>query len=194
MPSGMLPSRMNLLEKSTPPKIQPTSGMMRSAVSDPVIVAKAPPMMTPTARSMTLPLAINSLNSPNILLLPEWLVPSTEPAARIAQRQASSYVLYCCGKTPPEGACYHVLSFCPLVDRAGCGDVAVRLRHQQRSDQGRSRQGEVGECRGGLSAPRRPDPQSRRNRQGCIENRTIDARRRDPGARLGNAGQAVDRR
>src|SRR3546814_2320120 len=31
-----------------------------------------------------------------------WL-PRPKGAAMIAQRQAASYVLYCCGKTPPEG-------------------------------------------------------------------------------------------
>ena len=38
-------------------------GMMMSSVIEETMVPKAPPMMTPTARSITLPLAMNSLNS-----------------------------------------------------------------------------------------------------------------------------------
>src|SRR3546814_824792 len=37
--------------------------MIRSSVNDLVMVAKAPPMITPTARSMTLPRLMNVLNS-----------------------------------------------------------------------------------------------------------------------------------
>ena len=51
------------------PKIAPTMGMMRSSVSEVTIVAKAAPMITATARSSTLPLAMKSLNS-RIMAIP----------------------------------------------------------------------------------------------------------------------------
>src|SRR5436190_19747109 len=54
---------MNQLLKSRPPKIAPTIGMIRSLTSESTILPKAPPMMTPTARSTTLPLTANSRNS-----------------------------------------------------------------------------------------------------------------------------------
>jgi hypothetical protein len=38
-------------------------GMMTSPTSESTILPKAPPMITPTARSITLPLTANSLNS-----------------------------------------------------------------------------------------------------------------------------------
>ena len=43
--------------------IQATSGMMRSPTTESTILPKAPPMITPTARSMTFPFIANSLNS-----------------------------------------------------------------------------------------------------------------------------------
>ena len=47
----------------TPPVRTPTSGMMMPSTSDETILPNAAPMTTPTARSSTLPLAMNSLNS-----------------------------------------------------------------------------------------------------------------------------------
>src|SRR5262249_32155275 len=44
-----------------------TSGMMTLSTSDLMMVPKAAPMMTPTARSMTLPLKAKFLNSSNRL-------------------------------------------------------------------------------------------------------------------------------
>src|SRR5216683_2555295 len=53
----------NQLEKSRPPTMRPTTGMMRSLTSESTILQNAPPMITPTARSTTLPLTANSRNS-----------------------------------------------------------------------------------------------------------------------------------
>ena len=46
-----------------PPRNMDTMGMIMSLVRDVVIVENAPPMITPTAMSITLPLRANSLNS-----------------------------------------------------------------------------------------------------------------------------------
>src|SRR5260221_6287289 len=51
------------LEKSRPPTMRPMTGMMRSLTSESTIFPNAPPMITPTARSTTLPLTANSRNS-----------------------------------------------------------------------------------------------------------------------------------
>src|SRR5688572_276494 len=51
-----------------PPTIAPISGMMMSATSELTILPKAVPMMTPTARSTTLPLIANSRNSRKMLI------------------------------------------------------------------------------------------------------------------------------
>ncbi len=53
--------------KSMPPKI-PRIGEMMSSVSEVTIAPNAPPMITPTARSMTLPRMMNSLNSFTIFI------------------------------------------------------------------------------------------------------------------------------
>ena len=50
-------------EKSTPLISRPIGGMTTSSTSPVTILPKAPPMMTPTARSTTLPRAMNSRNS-----------------------------------------------------------------------------------------------------------------------------------
>ncbi|TDM08647.1 MAG: 4-hydroxythreonine-4-phosphate dehydrogenase PdxA [Ideonella sp. MAG2] len=61
---AVCPARgMNLFEKSRPPKTRPTKGMIKSETTESTILPKAPPMMTPTARSTTLPFIANSLNS-----------------------------------------------------------------------------------------------------------------------------------
>ena len=57
---------MNLFEKSSPPVSNPIGGMMMSLTSELTIPPKAAPMITPTARSIALPLIANSLNSFNI--------------------------------------------------------------------------------------------------------------------------------
>src|SRR5437763_15344836 len=54
---------MNQLEKSMPPISRLTTGMMMSFTSESTILPKAAPMMTPTARSTTLPFNANSRNS-----------------------------------------------------------------------------------------------------------------------------------
>ena len=48
--------------------IVPITGMIRSFTTESTILPKAPPIMTPTARSMTLPLTANSLNSETMLM------------------------------------------------------------------------------------------------------------------------------
>src|SRR5436190_15931594 len=57
---------MKSVEKSNPPKIAPMIGMMRSFTSESTILPKAAPMMTPTARSITLPLTAKERNSESI--------------------------------------------------------------------------------------------------------------------------------
>src|SRR5512143_448016 len=52
-----------MLEKSRPPVTRPMTGMIRSLTSESTILPNAPPMITPTARSTTLPLTANSRNS-----------------------------------------------------------------------------------------------------------------------------------
>src|SRR5512145_902320 len=54
------------LLKSMPPVSMPMGGMRMSFTSELTILPKAVPMITPTARSMTLPRMANSLNSLNI--------------------------------------------------------------------------------------------------------------------------------
>jgi hypothetical protein len=49
-------------EKSGVPPIMPRTGVMTSLTSESTTAPNAAPMMTPTARSMTFPLATNSLN------------------------------------------------------------------------------------------------------------------------------------
>jgi hypothetical protein len=55
--------------KSTPPTTRPMSGLTRSSTIEVTMAVKAAPMMIPTARSMTLPRAMNSLNS---LIIPDF--------------------------------------------------------------------------------------------------------------------------
>ena len=68
VPTGTLPSTTNILEKSILPKIAPTMGMIRSFTIESTILPNAAPMITPTARSITLPLRANSLNSDIMLM------------------------------------------------------------------------------------------------------------------------------
>src|SRR6266571_6380911 len=63
----------NQLEKSRPPTMRPTTGMMRSLTSESTILPNAAPMITPTARSTTLPLTANSRNSLMNDMLPPYL-------------------------------------------------------------------------------------------------------------------------
>jgi hypothetical protein len=57
--------------------IQAMKGMIRSPTTESTILPKAPPMITPTARSMTLPLMANSLNSLTMLMMPPSTVLGT---------------------------------------------------------------------------------------------------------------------
>src|SRR6185295_9551382 len=54
---------MKRLEKSALPRAIPIGGMMTPSTSDVIIFPKATPMITATARSITFPRAMNSLNS-----------------------------------------------------------------------------------------------------------------------------------
>src|SRR5580658_6202076 len=54
---------MNTLVKSTPPMNTPMMGVMTSLTRLVTIAPNAAPMITPTARSITLPRAMNALNS-----------------------------------------------------------------------------------------------------------------------------------
>lgn len=53
-------------EKSKPPIIIDTTGMTTSLTREVTMAVNAPPMMIPTARSVTDPRLMNSLNSLNI--------------------------------------------------------------------------------------------------------------------------------
>ncbi|MNN52968.1 hypothetical protein D3C81_1676990 [compost metagenome] len=55
-------------EKSTPPMIIPSGGMITSPTSDETILPKAAPMMMPTAMSIMLPLTAKALNSCRMLM------------------------------------------------------------------------------------------------------------------------------
>ncbi|MNC38341.1 hypothetical protein D3C75_869390 [compost metagenome] len=64
---------MNKSLKLAPPSNLPIGGIRISLTTDVTIFPNAPPIMTPTARSITLPFTANSLNSlikPIIELLP----------------------------------------------------------------------------------------------------------------------------
>ena len=69
MPSGSVPSRKYMFEKSTfPPTSAETNGMIKSPTIESTILPKAAPMITPTARSNAFPLTANSRNSDNRLI------------------------------------------------------------------------------------------------------------------------------
>src|SRR5436305_14886310 len=54
---------MNKFEKSTLPKANPIGGMRTSSTNEAMILPKAAPITTATAKSSTLPRITNSLNS-----------------------------------------------------------------------------------------------------------------------------------
>src|ERR1051325_11414845 len=62
----------NRLEKSMRPSARPIGGMMMPSTSEGTILPNAAPMMTPTARSTTLPRAMNSRNSLAIGMRALW--------------------------------------------------------------------------------------------------------------------------
>ena len=55
--------------KSTPPMMMPISGITMSLTSEVTMPVNAAPMITATAKSMTLPRLMNARNSFNIILL-----------------------------------------------------------------------------------------------------------------------------
>src|SRR5256886_16248766 len=73
MPSAPAFRTRNLFEKSSPPVTKPIGGIRMSFTSEVTIPPNAAPMITPTARSMALPLIANSLNSFHM-----WLIPSDD--------------------------------------------------------------------------------------------------------------------
>ena len=68
-------SIIDKLVKLIPPIIIPTKGIIISLTKDVTIELKAPPITTPTAKSSTFPLEINSLNSFNNCFI--FYTPST---------------------------------------------------------------------------------------------------------------------
>ena len=58
-----LPTFKTRLEKSICPKKTPISGFIKLLTNDLTIAVNAAPIITPTAKSITLPREINSLNS-----------------------------------------------------------------------------------------------------------------------------------
>src|SRR6185437_13758672 len=85
--------------KSTRARMSPKGGMTMSLTSDVTILPKAAPMMTPMARSTTLPRMANSRNSFHMASLPKALRAADHVAGRrctqsawpnCAQRQASA--------------------------------------------------------------------------------------------------------
>src|SRR6266478_2797065 len=68
----LLSRLMNKSVKLTLPMTLPIGGMMMSLTTEVTILPKAPPMITPTARSTTLPRIANSLNS---LIIPMTVSP-----------------------------------------------------------------------------------------------------------------------
>src|SRR5579859_5319795 len=76
---------MNKLEKSTPCKSIPMGGIMMSSTSEVTIFPKDAPMITPTARSITLPRIANSLNSLNISTSPRFRSCAESEAGRPAR-------------------------------------------------------------------------------------------------------------
>ncbi|MNR34612.1 hypothetical protein D3C85_1524010 [compost metagenome] len=53
----------NMFEKSSLPMMRPITGMIRSLTTESTILPKAAPMITPTARSITLPRIAKVRNS-----------------------------------------------------------------------------------------------------------------------------------
>src|SRR5580658_9361489 len=74
--------------KSTPPVIRPIGGMMIWSTRLLTMAPKAAPMITPTARSTTLPRAMNSRNSLNIgrLLFGVGVQPLAQLLAALEER------------------------------------------------------------------------------------------------------------
>src|SRR6185437_16081834 len=68
-PLGSVPICTAILLKSTRPMTSPSGGMMTFATSELTTVPNAPPITKPTARSITLPLTANSLNSLHRLMV-----------------------------------------------------------------------------------------------------------------------------
>ena len=60
---------MDKLEKSIPPKTNPNMGVKILFTKLVTIYENAPPIITPTAKSITFPLAINFLNSLTFFLI-----------------------------------------------------------------------------------------------------------------------------
>src|SRR5258708_33349443 len=86
------------LEKSIPPRSKPSGGIRRSFTSEFTIVVKAAPTTTPTARSTTLPRAMNSRNSWSIGTFPRAgeptiarLAPDSQTALGRLKAQSTIY-------------------------------------------------------------------------------------------------------
>src|SRR6201996_193082 len=80
------------LAKSTPPSASPIGGMITSLTREVTMPVKDAPMITPTARSRTLPRTANFLNSSNmfnaaLLKCGARLMPGADANKRIEQPQ-----------------------------------------------------------------------------------------------------------
>src|SRR6266446_4453064 len=133
MPSAPALRTRNLFEKSSPPVTKPIGGIRISFTSDVTILPNAAPTMTPTARSMALPLAANSLNSFHM-----WLISSDDDDVD-QLFQHSNYAVHCgvgdSVSDPPELAVVFVLRFADYdVRDLVPNDNHIYVRHKRIAD------------------------------------------------------------
>src|SRR5262245_13252143 len=123
-----------MLEKSVPPVARPTTGITMSFTRESTMRWNAAPMMTPTARSMTLPLAMNSLNSfsmapPPSILPPRynWPVPISLTTRERARLKARAHALAPNVSVGNAGATTAVIA---EVDRALAKHELIKVKIQ----------------------------------------------------------------
>src|SRR5689334_8788886 len=80
-------------EKSRPPVTRPIGGITTWSTSTLTMLLKAAPMITPTARSMTLPRAMNSRNSPMTVLRLVSGIFSVQPRAQLLAALEEGHML-----------------------------------------------------------------------------------------------------
>ena len=91
--------------RNSSPMSRPIGGMSTSLTSDATILPKAPPMMMPTAMSMTLPRIANSRNSLSMPILPSSSVRFWSPTAR-SHRTKLGQDEHAHRRTPSDGSLY----------------------------------------------------------------------------------------
>src|SRR6187200_3542574 len=109
----------------------PMIGMMSSPTSDVTIAPKAAPMMTPTARSITLPRIANFLNSSNIIP-PLLLNPRISDATCIAcapRYGVLREITHSFGGTPPMCPTNHSRSAKDWACRSGKPPLLQAIWH-----------------------------------------------------------------